>query len=82
MQDLLAETHAHLAQQMESEGDFKGAEAHYVEAKDWKGAVQMYRANEMWDQALRVAKTYGGSQASRQVWDLSSITNTPRRAYV
>lgn len=29
--DLLSETHLHLAQQLESEGNFKQSEHHYVE---------------------------------------------------
>ena len=33
--DLLTETHLHLAQQLETEGNFKLAEKHYVEAQDW-----------------------------------------------
>jgi intraflagellar transport protein 172 len=65
--DLLAETHAHLAQQLENEGNFKDAEKHFCDAKDWKGAVQMYRANDMWDDALRVAKLFGGAAGGKQV---------------
>jgi len=65
--DLLRETHQHLAQQLESDGIYKQAETHYVEASDWKSAVQMYRSHDMWDDALRVAKLHGGINASRQV---------------
>ena len=65
--DLLTETHLHLAQQLEHEGNFREAESHYVEAKDWKPAVNMYRANDMWDDAIRVAKLHGGASASKQV---------------
>eukprot|EP00191_Tetraselmis_sp_GSL018_P001208 CAMPEP_0177614748 /NCGR_PEP_ID=MMETSP0419_2-20121207/22933_1 /TAXON_ID=582737 /ORGANISM="Tetraselmis sp., Strain GSL018" /LENGTH=1707 /DNA_ID=CAMNT_0019112051 /DNA_START=174 /DNA_END=5298 /DNA_ORIENTATION=- len=65
--DLLAETHLHLAQQLENEGHFKEAEKHYTDAKDWKSAVQMYRANDMWDDALRVAKLFGGVNGGKQV---------------
>jgi len=43
------------------------AERQYLEAKDWKGVVQMYRANEMWEDAIRVAKNHGGANASKQV---------------
>ena len=53
--ELLTETHLHLAQQLETEGNFKLAEKHYVEAQDWGSAVNMYRANELWDDAVRVA---------------------------
>ena len=39
--DLLNETHLHLAQQLESDLNFKEAEKHYLEAKDWKSVVQV-----------------------------------------
>eukprot|EP00798_Chlamydomonas_sp_ICE-L_P014195 gene14195-20165_t len=50
------------------------AEKHFTDAKDWKAAVQMYRANAMWEDALRVAKIFGGVNASKQVayaWAIS-----------
>jgi len=65
--DLLTETHLHLAQQLETEGSFKLAEKHYVEASDWGSAVNMYRANDLWDDAIRVAKLHGGVNASKKV---------------
>lgn len=30
------------------------AEYHYLEAKDWKAAINMYRVNDMWEEAYRV----------------------------
>ena len=65
--DLLTETHLHLAQQLEGEGDLKQAEHHFLEAQEWKGVVQMYRTHDRWDDAIRVAKAYGGASASKQV---------------
>ncbi|KAJ4427860.1 hypothetical protein ANN_23861 [Periplaneta americana] len=65
--ELVQTTHLHLAQQMEAENNWRGAEQHYLHAGDWKGAVNMYRATSMWEDAFRVAKTNGGSQASQQV---------------
>lgn len=65
--DLLLETHLHLAQQLEAEGNYKQAEQHFAEAKDWKAAVNMYRVNNMWEDALRTAKIYGGMNASKHV---------------
>ena len=56
-----------VAQQLESEGNLREAEKHYSEAKDWKAAVQMYRSQTLWEDALRVAKVYGGVNASKQV---------------
>lgn len=72
--DLLKETHLHLAQQLEMEGVLKEAEHHYTQAQEWQSAVNMYRANDMWDEAIRVAKYNGGINASKQVayaWAMS-----------
>lgn len=63
----LTTVHVMVAQTLESDGNYKEAEHHFVEAKDWKSAVQMYRNQAMWDDALRVAKVFGGVAASRQV---------------
>jgi len=65
--DLLKETHQFLAQTLEIEGSLRDAERHYVEAQEWHSAVNMYRANEMWDDAFRVAKFYGGINACKRV---------------
>jgi hypothetical protein len=64
---MLPETHVALAQQLEASGHFREAESHYCEGGDWKSAVQMYRANNLWEDATRVAKTFGGPTASKQV---------------
>jgi intraflagellar transport protein 172 len=61
-EELLKETHLHLAQELEMEDNFKLAEHHYCEAQDWQSAVNMYRANDMWDEAIRVAKYHGGKK--------------------
>lgn len=57
--DLLKDTHHHLAQQLEMEGSLKQAEHHYIEGGAWANAVDMYRAHDMWEEALRVAKANG-----------------------
>jgi len=49
------------------EGALREAEHHYVEAQEWHSAVNMYRSNELWDDAIRVAKFYGGLNASKRV---------------
>lgn len=67
LQDLLVETHAHLARKQAQDGNFREAEKHFVEARDWQGALQMYQGAELWDAALRMAKQYGGAQAVAQV---------------
>lgn len=65
--DLLKETHQFLAQTLEMEGSLRDAEHHYVEAQEWHSAVNMYRSNELWDDAIRVAKFYGGINACKRV---------------
>eukprot|EP00750_Incisomonas_marina_P001956 INCI11849.1.p1 GENE.INCI11849.1~~INCI11849.1.p1 ORF type:complete len:1765 (-),score=415.02 INCI11849.1:104-5398(-) len=72
--DLLKETHLHLAQQLEMEARFKEAEHHYTQAEEWMSAVNMYRANDQWDEAIRVAHLNGGKHASNRVayaWAMS-----------
>ena len=64
--DLLIETHLHLGHQLETEGNFRVAEGHYAAAKEWKAAYSMYRGNEQWEEALRVAKQHGGQDAYKQ----------------
>ena len=73
LQDLLVETHAHLARKQAQEGNFREAEKHFVEARDWQGALQMYQGAELWDAALRMAKQYGGAQAVAQVRLLGGV---------
>ncbi|KAJ4920615.1 hypothetical protein JOQ06_027754, partial [Pogonophryne albipinna] len=65
--DLLTETHLHLAKEMEAESRFSEAEYHFMAAEEWKAAVHMYRVNDMWEEAYRVAKSHGGPAAQKQV---------------
>ncbi|KAM6905680.1 intraflagellar transport protein 172 homolog [Lycodopsis pacificus] len=65
--DLLTETHLHLAKELEAESRFSEAEYHFIEAEEWKAAVHMYRVNDMWEDAYRVAKSHGGAAAQKQV---------------
>jgi len=65
--ELVKETHLHLAQQLEMEGNLRDAEHHYAEAGEWLLAVNMYRSNDQWDEAIRVAKAHGGINASKRV---------------
>lgn len=41
-------------QELEAENNLRQAEHHYLEGKDWKAAVNMYRQNDMWEEAYRV----------------------------
>ncbi|KAL0271339.1 UNVERIFIED_CONTAM: hypothetical protein PYX00_008457 [Menopon gallinae] len=65
--DLVSVTHGHLAQELEASKQYKLAEYHYLMANDWKSVVNMYRAADMWDEAYRIAKTNGGTDAGNQV---------------
>ena len=47
-------------QELESEGRHRQAEHHFVEASDWKAAVNMYRGKDLWDDAYRVWRNGGG----------------------
>ena len=44
-----------IVQELESEGQLRQAEHHYLEARDWKAAVNMYRNQDMWEEAYRVS---------------------------
>jgi intraflagellar transport protein 172 len=74
--ELLAETHQHLASQLEADGNWRDAEKHYLDGNDWKGAVGMFRAQGMWDDALRVARAHGGANASKQVRGVGSRSDS------
>ena len=50
--------HAHFilfVQELETEGQLRQAEHHFLEARDWKAAVNMYRNQDMWEEAYRVS---------------------------
>lgn len=70
----LVQAHMLVAQACEGEGNLREAERHYCEAKDWRSAVHMYRTLDKWEDALRVAKVYGGVNASKQVAYAWAIT--------
>lgn len=40
--------------ELEVEGQYNTAGHHYIEAGDWKAAVNMCRGNELWEDAFRV----------------------------
>jgi intraflagellar transport protein 172 len=65
--ELLQETHLHLAQQFAKEGKLADAEQHYVEANCWNMASELYMSSNMWEEALRVAKSYGGPKEIAEI---------------
>ena len=64
--DLLAETNAFIARRLENTKSHD-AEKIYAKIGDWLGAVNMYRREDKWEDALRVAKSIGGPDALKKV---------------
>lgn len=65
--DLLNDTHLHLAKELETDGLHAQAEGHFVAAGEWKNAVRMYKNANKWEDAYRVARSYGGAVPAKQV---------------
>ncbi|EJD74502.1 intraflagellar transporter osm-1 [Loa loa] len=65
--DDIKDAHLQVASDLEEKGDLRSAEEHYLLAGDWKGAVNMYRNAEMWNDAYRIAKQEGGDTAQKQI---------------
>lgn len=57
--NLLKETHLAVAQKLHKDGNFKTAEGHYISAGAWRAAVEMYRNQGLWEEAVRCSKLYG-----------------------
>lgn len=53
-----------IALQHETHGQFFEAERVYVEAGAWSNAVGMYKKQDRWEDALRVAKLHGGEKST------------------
>ena len=73
--DLVQETHLHLAGELAKDGAYTQAEAHYIDAGDWKAAVNMYRAQDMWDAAYRVNIHIPHSYKSQDMSDAAYRVN-------
>lgn len=77
--DLLVDTHKHLAKELEHDKFYSKAELHYLQAGEWKHAIQMYKKINRWEEAYRIARSYGGNtNVVRQVglvW-AKSLANT------
>ncbi|GAB5360467.1 hypothetical protein AAMO2058_000630500 [Amorphochlora amoebiformis] len=55
----LLEQHFNLARQLEKEAKFQMAEIHYLKADKLQAAVEMYKNQDRWEDALRLAKKNG-----------------------
>ena len=73
-QEQLAPLHTQLGKQLVEEGDLKQAESHFIAAGDWQTAIAAYRDTGKWEDALRVASSYGGDPAEDEVSVLSCVT--------
>ncbi|KAI5074597.1 hypothetical protein GOP47_0010558, partial [Adiantum capillus-veneris] len=65
--DGLHETHLYLAKELEQKGMLRDAESHYLEVQDWKSAMKMYSMAAMWEDAIRIARSWGGISAVNEV---------------
>ena len=66
--ELLKETYVHLGKQLEKENSLKRAEYYYVEGGNWSQAMEMYKSKDLWEDAIRVARTHG---TTKDVSDLA-----------
>ncbi|CAB3251420.1 unnamed protein product [Arctia plantaginis] len=64
---LLEATRRHVAQALHASGDLRAAENYYIQADDWKSAIQMYRSAGQWEGAERVARAHAPSGVQQQV---------------
>lgn len=53
------DVYARLAKELEENGRLREAEQHYVDAGEWKSAVNMYKQAEQWEDAYRVPLDFG-----------------------
>ena len=67
MQEQLGPLHVQLGKQLVDEGDLVQAEVHFVAAGDWQAACAALKAAGQWEDAMRVARTHGGSSAEDEV---------------
>eukprot|EP00042_Codosiga_hollandica_P051782 m.643612 g.643612 ORF g.643612 m.643612 type:complete len:1752 (+) comp58351_c0_seq22:791-6046(+) len=65
--DLVAQTHAHVAQLCERDKQYTQAEQHFIMAREHKLAIHMYVVQKMWEDAFRVAKASPDAGDAKQV---------------
>lgn len=66
--DKLPQARQEAAEKLEAEGRLSEAERYHLAGQSgWQACVQMYRSAGQWEDAMRIAKSYGGQDASNQV---------------
>ena len=55
-------------QELEGEGQLRQAEHHFLEARDWKAAVNMYRNQDLREEAYRVSCSLMAANYARSVY--------------
>lgn len=63
----LKEEQTQIARQLEKEGQHKEAEHYFCACGEWRACLTMYQGQEMWDEAIRVAKVHGGRDQANGV---------------
>ncbi|VVC90896.1 unnamed protein product [Leptidea sinapis] len=64
---LLEATRRHVAQALHASGDLRAAENYYIQAGDWKNAIQMYRSCNQWENAERVGRAHAPANVQQQI---------------
>ena len=65
--DSIAGIHQKIAHQLEEQGSLLEAYNRFTEAKDWTGAVKMYKSRDLWNKALHADVSIGGKDAYKSV---------------
>lgn len=55
--DKLQQVHVEIAKKYAEAQKYDRAEYHYIESDYWIYAVEMYEANKMWEECIRVCKS-------------------------
>lgn len=61
------ETNEGIATLFEEEGDNRAASKYYCLCGDWSRAVDLCKANEMWGDAIQLARTHGDQSGIKQI---------------
>ena len=65
--DLVEKSYQAVGKTLADENSYSQAEKYFLRGKDWKAAVNMYRANNLWEDAYRIARIHAGETAEKQL---------------